>query len=147
MNESEKVLNFVDDFINDNHLYINGNRTELFTHSVGFWLESIKLFLAAMILHLKENYDDKEKLSYYFLYEMTKKAWKISNDELDSIFKSGEKTIENSDSLRIYTEFLKLAGRARLSVITDVTMELQKIYYDKEKIKEFERIFDRDEQE
>lgn len=102
--------------------------------SNGYWKECVRLFLAAVVFHLREI---QAAPSYSDLCEFVKAARECDREKLDNIFLGG-----GSDGRRYYTAFLEKAGKCTVSIIVDVHMQLQKIYFDRRRIEELERVFE-----
>lgn len=102
-----------------------------------YWKECVRLFLAAAVYYLRENHTSANELSYSNLCEFAGKAWKIGIEALNNMFLCGD-----SECSRYYAAFLEKAKKCTVSVIMDAHMQLKKIDFDKERIADFEKIFE-----
>ena len=104
-----------------------------------YWRECVCLFLAAVIYYLKENNASENKLCYSAVLDFIQRARRMDIDELTALFDSGGET---SEAYKYYSAFLDKSGRTIVSVISTAYIKIKGIYFDKQRIAEFERVFE-----
>lgn len=143
MAENSPVTNIINELLNDRIVYVleklNNKVVEFEPMTEGFWKDSIRFFLIAAVYYLKENCKNTEELCYSAVLDFTTKAQQMTSDELNAVFCN---LGEDSESCKYYMAFLENSQKCSRSIITSATMQLKKIYFDKQRIAEFEKVFE-----
>ena len=149
MNEQTNVVNIINELLDRKEGYKVGKKVTVIEPMDEYWRECVCLFLAAVVYYFKEHYTSEDKLCYSAVLDFTKKAWQISDlgrmdtdkyiNELTLLFGNESGT---SKTNKYYSAFLNKSGKTVLSVVVAAHTELKVIRFDKQRIADFERVFD-----
>lgn len=142
------VLDILNEILSKGKTYKVGNKVRVIEPMDEYWRECVCLFLAAVVYYLKEHYTSEDKLCYSAVFDFTKKARQIDNlGQMDSAEYITELTLlfgdesGTSKSHKYFSEFLKKSERTVLTVVLAAYTKIQGMYFDKQRIAEFERVF------
>lgn len=139
MNEQANVVDIINEFLNRKEVYKVGKKVTVIEPMDEYWKERVCLFLAAVVYYLKETHTSEDELCYYAVLDFINKAWRMDIEELTALFRSKGST---SEACKYYSALLDNSGTAVLSVLIAAYTKIKGIYYDKQRIAEFERVFD-----
>ena len=138
--ENNDIIAILDDILRDRReVYMSGRKFTVIEPMDEYWRECACLFLAAVVYYLKENNTSKNKLCYSDVLDFIQRAKRMDIDELTAFFDSGGET---SEAYKYYSAFLDKSGRTVVSVILAAYTKIKGIYFDKQRIAEFERVFE-----
>lgn len=139
MAENSKIVNIINEFLDHKDIYEVGKKVTVIEPMDEYWRELVCLFLAAVVYYLKETHTSKDELCYYAVLDFINKAWRMNIEELTALFlDKGRK----SEAYKCYSALLDMAGTTVLSVLIAAHTKIKGIYYDKQRIAEFERVFE-----
>lgn len=135
MNDKSPVTEFIEKFIGCGSTYKVGKRVVVIEPMGDYWRKRTALFLAAVILLVKEESCSAEDCCYKAVYDITKAAWHMEQDELSDLFVTPA-------AEQYYADCLKLSGRVIKTILISAHTEMQNIRFDRQRIAEFERVFE-----
>lgn len=134
MNEKFPVTEFIEKFLDHGSTYEVGGRVKVIEPMEDYWRERTAMFLAAVILHIKETCS-ADRLCYPAVYDITKAAWHMEQDELSAIFAT-------PGASKYYAAFCEKSDGVTKTVLIPAYTEMQVIRFDRQRIAEFERVFE-----
>lgn len=138
--DNNDIIAILDDILcNRQDVYNVGKKVTVIEPMDEYWRECVCLFLAAVIYYLKENNTSENKLCYSVVLDFIQRARRMDIDELTAFFDSGG---ESSEAYKYYSAFLDKSGRTVVSVMLAAYTKIKVIYFDKQRIAEFERVFE-----
>lgn len=138
--DNNDIIAILDDILRDwREVYMSGRKFTVIEPMDEYWRECVCLFLAAVVYYLKENNTSENKLCYSDVLDFIQRAKRMDIDELTAFFDSGGET---SEAYKYYSAFLDKSGRTVVSVILAAYTKIKGIYFDKQRIAEFERVFE-----
>lgn len=138
--DNNDIIAILDDMLRDRReVHTVGKKVTVIEPMDEYWRECVCLFLAAVIYYLKENNASENKLCYSAVLDFIQRARRMDIDELTAFFDSVAKT---SEAYKYYSAFLDKSGRTVVSVISTAYIKIKGIYFDKQRIAEFERVFE-----
>lgn len=133
------IVTVLDDILcNRQEVYNVGKKVTVIEPMDEYWRECVCLFLAAVIYYLKENNASENKLCYSAVLDFIQRARRMDIDELTALFDSGGET---SEAYKYYSAFLDKSGKTVVSVMLAAYTKIKGMYFDKQRIAEFERVF------
>ena len=141
MGENNKnIIAVLDDMLRDRkEAYTVGKKVTVIEPMEEYWRDCVCLYLAAVVYYLKENNASENELCYSAVLDFIQRARRMDIDELTAFFDSGGET---SEAYKYYSAFLDKSGRTVVSVILAAYTKIKGIYFDKQRIAEFERVFE-----
>ena len=149
--DNNGIVTVLDDILcNRQEVYNVGKKVTVIEPMDEYWRECVCLFLAAVIYYLNENkmevdgaienyHASENKLCYSAVLDFIQRARRMDIDELTAFFDSVAKT---SEAYKYYSAFWDKSGRTVVSVISTAYIKIKGIYFDKQRIAEFERVFE-----
>ncbi len=138
--DNNGIVTVLDDILcNRQEVYNVGKKVTVIEPMDEYWRECVCLFLAAVIYYLNENNASENKLCYSAVLDFIQRARRMDIDELTAFFDSVAKT---SEAYKYYSAFWDKSGRTVVSVISTAYIKIKGIYFDKQRIAEFERVFE-----
>lgn len=139
MNEKDPALKIINEVFFRRTTYTAGKKVRVIEPMDEYWRECTALLILAVVHYLKEH-KPKDEHCYFAVLDFINKARHMSIDELTALFST--EICGTSEALKIYSAFLDKAGRTVASVMIAAITELKGIYFDKQGIAEFERVFE-----
>lgn len=133
------TIAILDDMLRKEDVYNVGKKVTVIEPMDEYWRECVCLFLAAVVHYLKENHTSEDDLCYSSTLDFIQKARRMDIDELTALFDSGGET---SEAYKYYSAFLDKSGRTAVSVMLAAYIKIKGMYFDKQRIAEFERVFE-----
>lgn len=134
------VVETIDRLINDTVVYrINEpHKKEAIFEPISddYWKECVRLFLVAAVYYLEEN---RTSPCYEDMCKLTEMVQHMNANDLNDMFCSDG---SNSLAYKYYTSFCEKSGKCVVTAIITANLEIKKIYFDKQRIAEFERVFE-----
>ncbi len=139
MAENSKIVNIINEFLDHKDIYEVGKKVTVIEPMDVDWRARVCLFLSAVVYYLKESHTSEDELCYYAVLDFINKAWRMDIEELTALFRSKGST---SEAYKYYSALLDNSGTVVLSVLIAAHTKIKGIYYDKQRIAEFERVFE-----
>lgn len=139
MNEKDPDLKIINEVFFHRTTYTAGKKVKVIEPMDEYWKECTALLILAVVHYLKEHRSEDEHC-YFAVLDFINKARHMSIDELTALFSTG--ICGTSEAFKIYSAFLDKAGRTVVTVMIAAVTELKGIYFDKQGIAEFERVFE-----
>ena len=138
--DNNDIIAILDDMLRDRReVHTVGKKVTVIEPLDEYWRECVCLFLAAVVYYLKENHTSENELCYSAVLDFIQRARNMDIDELTALFfnKDG-----NSEAYKCYSAFLDKSGKTVVSVMLAAYTKIKSIYFDKQRIAEFERVFE-----
>lgn len=135
MNEKSPSTEFIEKFLDYSSTYKVGKRVVVIEPMEAYWRERTALFLAAVIMLVKEESCSAGDCCYNAVYDITKAAWHMEQDELSDLFVTPA-------AEQYYADCLKLSGRVIKTVLISAYTKVKAIRFDRQRIAEFEKVFE-----
>lgn len=139
MGENSFVENIINELLDRKEVYKVGKKVTVIEPMDEYWRECVCLFLSAVVHYIKENHTSEDELGYSAVLDFTGKAWHMDIDELTALFRNKGST---SEAYKYYSAFLDKSGKTVVSVVIGAHTKIKGMYFDKQRIAEFERVFD-----
>lgn len=140
MNEKDPALKIINEVFFRRTTYTVGKKVKVIEPMDEYWRECTALLILAVVHYLKEH-RSKDEHCYFAVLDFINKARHMSVDELTALFGDGI-ICGTSEAFKVYSDFLDKAGKTVTSVMIAAITELKGIYFDKQGIAEFERVFE-----
>ena len=138
--DNNDIIAILDDILRDRReVYMSGRKFTVIEPMDEYWRECACLFLAAVVYYLKENTTSENELCYSAVLDFIQRARNMDIDELTALFCNKGCT---SEAYKCYSAFLDKSGKTVVSVISTAYIKIKGIYFDKQRIAEFERVFE-----
>ena len=138
--DNNDIIAILDDILRDwREVYMSGRKFTVIEPMDEYWRECACLFLAAVVYYLKENTTSENELCYSAVLDFIQRARNMDIDELTALFCNKGCT---SEAYKCYSAFLDKSGKTVVSVILAAYTKIKSIYFDKQRIAEFERVFE-----
>lgn len=137
MDKKDFVINIINEFLNHRDVYKVGKKVVVIEPMDEYWRECVCLFLAAVVYYIRENHTSEDELCYSAVLDFTNKARRMNLEELTALFDN-----ESSSSKAYYTAFLNKSGKTVVTVILTAYIKIKGMYFDKQRIAVFERVFE-----
>lgn len=139
MDEKASVTNIINELLNRKEVYTVGKKVTVIEPMGEYWKECACLFIAAIVYYIKENHTTEDELCYSVVLDFIQRASSMDIDELTALFCNKSST---SEAYKYYSAFLDKSGKTVVSVMLVAYTEIKGIYFDKQRIAEFERVFE-----